>query len=105
MRNFAAGARARGTTRARPARPGGSSSNGEIDLVQLQASVKRVGIPNGPRLSVQAWPHATAPAEQVFCWATTPLQFQSKEPQASGMVRNCELSKPGFAPASRSQQS
>ena len=54
---------------------------------------------------VQSWPQATAPLEQVFCWAMTPLQFQSKLPQASGMVRNCELSKPGFAPLSRSQQS
>src|ERR1022692_4077697 len=104
MRNFGCGARACGTTRARPARPGGSSSYGGSEVVQLQASVKRVsGLPQN--MNVQSWPHATAPVLQDFCWATTPLQFQSYEPHASGIVRNCVLSNPGLAPESRSQQS
>ena len=45
---------------------------------------------------MQSWPQATAPVEQVFCWATTPLQFQSKLPQASGMVEKLRAVEAGI---------
>jgi hypothetical protein len=57
---------------------------------QLQASVKRgiSDVPPETNMRLQVWPHWTTSVGQVFCWAITPLQFQSKLPQTSGISRN-----------------
>ena len=63
-------------------------------------------MPN-PKLMTHGAPHVGGPpeAQLVYLGATTPLQFQSKLPHASGNSRYVLDENPGFAPLSRSQQS